>query len=193
MNKLDQDYWDSRYTEQQTGWDIGTVSPPLAQYIDQLSDKSIRILIPGCGNAYEAQYLLDHGFENISVVDISPTLTAKLSERWKDNPRIQVLCTDFFKLNETYDLILEQTFFCAIDPTLREAYAQKTAELLKSGGKLVGILFDRSFPHEGPPFGGNAADYRLLLQKYFSDVQLSPCHNSIEPRQGSEAFLRAKK
>lgn len=47
MNQfLSQEYWNNRYLQHQTGWDIGTVSTPLKEYIDQLSDKQISILIP---------------------------------------------------------------------------------------------------------------------------------------------------
>lgn len=193
MKDLDQDYWDSRYKTQQTGWDMGTVSPPLAAYIDQLSDKNISILIPGCGNAYEAQYLLDKGFQRITLIDISPSLCEELAERWKGENRIQVVCADFFKMEGCYDLILEQTFFCAIHPDQRDAYVAKTQALLSTGGKLVGVLFDRSFAHEGPPFGGDAAEYLQRFKQVYSQVDIEPCYNSIGPRQGSEVFIRAKK
>lgn len=49
---LDAHYWNERYQNSATGWDIGAVSTPLKEYIDQLDSKEIRILIPGCGNAY---------------------------------------------------------------------------------------------------------------------------------------------
>ena len=43
-------YWEERYQKQDTGWDIGTISTPLKEYIDQLTDKKCRILLPGAGN-----------------------------------------------------------------------------------------------------------------------------------------------
>ena len=49
--KEEQSYWTKRYQEESTGWDIGYPSTPLKEYIDQLEDKSISILIPGAGNA----------------------------------------------------------------------------------------------------------------------------------------------
>ena len=49
----------------QLGWDLGEVSPPIKSYIDTLEDKNIRILIPGCGNTYEAEYLLEQGFTKL--------------------------------------------------------------------------------------------------------------------------------
>lgn len=77
-NNLDGEYWDARYKTEETGWDMGQVSPPLKKYIDQLSDKKIKILIPGCGNTYEAEYLLSNGFTDVNVIDIAPTLVDKL-------------------------------------------------------------------------------------------------------------------
>ena len=51
---LDRAYWNNRYKEKRTGWDIGYASTPLVKYFKRLTDKVTRILIPGCGNAYEA-------------------------------------------------------------------------------------------------------------------------------------------
>ena len=51
--ELGQDYWNNQYSSNTTGWDLGQVSPPIKEYIDQLSNKEYRILIPGCGNTYE--------------------------------------------------------------------------------------------------------------------------------------------
>ena len=55
--KFDKKYWQDKYINQHTGWDIGYISTPIKEYIDQLSDKSLKILIPGAGNAHEAAYL----------------------------------------------------------------------------------------------------------------------------------------
>ena len=52
---LDEAYWNSQYNANTTGWDLGQVSPPLKAYIDQLTNKNLRILIPGCGNTYVMQ------------------------------------------------------------------------------------------------------------------------------------------
>jgi len=79
---LDQDYWDAQYKANTTGWDLGLVSPPIKAYIDTLKDKDIAILIPGCGNTYEAAYLLEQGFTNITVIDIAPTLVKIIEEKF---------------------------------------------------------------------------------------------------------------
>lgn len=193
-NELGKDYWDKRYQQNETGWDIGAVSSPLKEYFDQLNNKSISILIPGCGNAYEAAYLLQNGFSNVTLVDISPVVTAQVSAQLEKyvGKQLRVITGDFFELDQTFDLIIEQTFFCALDPTLREKYVVKMKTLLKPGGKLVGVLFDRIFDG-GPPFGGNAAAYQKLFSPHFGQVMITPCYNSIPPRAGSEVFIKAAK
>ena len=80
---LNDQYWSERYEKSQTGWDVGNVSPSLKEYFDQLTDKSVAILIPGCGNAYEAEYLLQQGFTDITLIDISGVLVQNLQEKLK--------------------------------------------------------------------------------------------------------------
>ncbi|MFN3939736.1 MAG: SAM-dependent methyltransferase, partial [Chitinophagales bacterium] len=48
---LDAHFWNQRYVNQATGWDLGQVSPPLQIFFEQMQNKDVRILIPGCGNA----------------------------------------------------------------------------------------------------------------------------------------------
>ena len=67
----EQAFWTNRYQENRTGWDIGYPSTPLKEYFDQLDNKALKILIPGAGNAYEAEYLWQQGFKNVHVLDIS--------------------------------------------------------------------------------------------------------------------------
>ena len=82
--ELDKNYWDNRYKEGQTGWDLGEVSPALKAYIDQIEKKDLKILIPGGGNAYELAYLHQKGFHNSYLIDLSPTA---LSNFKKNNPK----------------------------------------------------------------------------------------------------------
>jgi SAM-dependent methyltransferase len=193
---LNAHYWDDRYQQHQTGWDMRHVSPPLAAYFRQLTDKTITILIPGCGNAYEAADLLDNGFSSITLIDISEVLVARLRATFASRPHSAptLITGDFFDLPDTgkYDLIVEQTFFCALAPSLRDNYVQKMYNLLRPGGKLIGLLFDRDFTG-GPPFGGHREEYLRLFEKKFRIKTLEPCYNSIPPRAGSELFFIAEK
>ncbi len=191
--ELGQNYWDNQYKTETTGWDMGEVSPPLKTYIDQLKDKNVRILIPGCGNTYEAEYLLLKGFTNITLIDIAPTLVDKLKEKFKNNKHIKIMLADFFEHQGEYDLILEQTFFCAIDPSLRTAYRDNMYSLLSKGGKLAGVLFNKQFEKEGPPFGGNKESYEKMFQDYFEFIAFETCTNSHPKRKNAELFIIFKK
>ncbi len=188
---LDASYWSNRYKQQQTGWDIGYSSTPLQQFMNGITDKGISILIPGCGNAYEAEYLLKEKFTDITLLDISPVLTAELKKKFNEQ-LINIITGDFFEHEGQYDLILEQTFFCALHPSQRESYIKQMHQLLKPGGRLAGVLFNKSF-EGGPPFGGSKEEYEQLFSKYFSIKKMEPCYNSIEPRSGTELFFILEK
>ncbi len=190
---LGETYWDNQYNANATGWDMGEVSLPLKEYIDQLTNKKLRVLIPGCGNSYEAAYLLQQGFTDISVIDIAPTLVNNLKEKFASNPNIKIILGDFFELKGEYDLIFEQTFFCALNPTLRKEYAAKMKELLAANGKLVGVLFDREFEQHGPPFGGCKYQYEPLFEKDFDFKTFELCNNSFVKRTGAELFINLVK
>jgi SAM-dependent methyltransferase len=210
----DERFWNDRYLQGQTEWDMRQVSPPLQAYFDQLPDKNIAILIPGCGNGYEAGYLLEKGFTNITLLDISPVLVDRLREKLPSSPALKLITADFFDHQGQYDLIVEQTFFCALDPVKRPDYVEQMHRLLKPGGRLAGLLFDREFtshaasgnavpggPHDEPevrrpkvnhpPYGGHRDEYQKLLEKRFRIKTLAPCYNSIKPRAGTELFLIA--
>lgn len=191
MNEfLSADYWNERYLNNASHWDLGVVSPPLKTYIDQLADKNSSILIPGAGNSYEAVYLMEQGFTNITVIDIAPSVIQVLQEKYPNQKSIQFIETDFFKWEGKYDLIIEQTFFCALDPVLRNNYVKHMASLLKQNGKLVGLLFNRAF-EGGPPFGGDRDSYLQLFSSHFNFQTLTPCHNSVAPRANTELFFIA--
>ena len=187
---LNDEFWSGKYATQQAIWNIGYASPPLTEYIDQLTDKDIRILIPGCGNAYEAAYLLEKGFTHVTLLDISTELVNRLQERFKGQP-ISIIHGDFFQHQQQYDLILEQTFLSALDPSQRKDYVTRLSELLLPGATLAGVVFNKEF-NGGPPFGGNRTIYQELfeLKLYIKTMEL--CYNSIEERKGDELFIILK-
>lgn len=190
MNRLNSKYWTDRYKEGNTGWDIGEASQPLIEFCNGLSrDKSI--LIPGAGNAYEWEMLKEKGFKNVRILDVSPFPINSLRYRYP-NYESDFILGDFFDHSGKYDVILEQTFFCALDPALRTAYAEKMEELLNKDGVLAGVLFNKQFQHQGPPFGGTEIEYRSHFEKALDIVKMEDCYNSITPRSGSELFFIAR-
>lgn len=189
MVKFDEKYWTTRWQTADTGWDVGYASTPLKKYITQLTNKKMKILVPGAGNAYEGILLHELGFSSTHIVDISAEPLEKIAKNHKKIPAPCLLHADFFELQGSYDLILEQTFFCAIDPSLRRKYFEKCHSLLKPGGKLVGVLFNDTLNTDHPPFGGKAEEYKALFEDLFDIHVYEPCYNSIKPRDGREWFM----
>lgn len=188
-NQLNSDYWENRYQTNQTGWDAGTITTPLKNYIDQIADKNIKILIPGAGNAHELDYFLSKGFKNIFVVDFAETPLQNIRKRIPHFPEKQLIHSNFFELEGKFDLILEQTFFCALAPELRQRYATKMHSLLSEKGKLFGLLFDFPLTEEGPPFGGSKEEYLNLFSEDFNIKTMEASYNSIKPREARELFF----
>ncbi|MGH1336789.1 MAG: methyltransferase domain-containing protein [Aureispira sp.] len=193
---LNKNYWQDRYIDERTGWDTGQITPPLKKYMDAVTNKSAKILIPGCGKGHEASYLHEQGFTQVYVCDWAASPLEALANRCPDFPKEHLIQGDFFALDlKDFDYMIEQTFFCAIDPSLRPKYAQKTADLLQSGGQIIGVMFNKHLQAKppGPPFKGSKEEYIGYFEPYFSSIKMEACYNSIPPRAGSELFVQLQK
>ena len=190
MHNLTEEYWNNRYLSDDFSWDLGEASLPLKKYIEQLDNKDIMILIPGAGNAYEAEFLFNNGFKNIYVLDFAKIPLQNIKQRIPNFPSEQLIQQDFFEHQGQYDLIIEQTFFCAVNPSLRKKYVQHMKQLLKPNGKLVGLLFNDVLNIDKPPFGGNKIEYESLFSPMFDIKIMETAYNSIKPRAGRELFVK---
>lgn len=193
MTVFDKKYWSDRYQIGQTQWDAGAITTPLQVYFNRLINKGLRILIPGGGNGYEAAYLHELGFREVYLVDISPIPLQHFARKHPSFPKEHLLEEDFFALKGSFDLMIEQTFFCALHPGQRPDYAQKAAELLVPGGRLAGLLFNAPLYDSHPPFGGKREEYLSYFQPYFHIHKMEPCYNSIKPREGSELWIELER
>jgi SAM-dependent methyltransferase len=187
--KLNRTYWEERYKKEEIGWDCGAITTPLKEYIDQLTNTALKILIPGAGNGYEFEYLIQKGFTNVYVVDYAPTPIQNLKEKLPQVAEEHFIQRDFFEIENQFDLIIEQTFFCALDVELRTKYVEKMHSLLRPNGKLTGLLFQFPLTEVGPPFGGSFEEYQQLFINDFHLKKMETAYNSIKPRKGNELFF----
>ncbi len=192
-NRFTANYWTEKYKKKEIGWDVGEATTPFVELFKSLQDKDVKILIPGCGSGYEGELLFNLGFKNITLLDASVEAKTLFLQRVPSFPKEQFIIGDFFTVSEQFDLILEQTFFCALEPSLREDYATKMHDLLVPGGELIGLLFTFPLTEKGPPFGGSKQEYLTLFSKHFTIDTMEPCYNSISPRMGNELFICLKK
>ncbi len=186
---FDAQYWQNRYLNNETGWDVKEITKPLKDYVDQINNKDLSILIPGAGNGYEYEYLIQNGFSNVTVIDIAEQPLINIKNRVENYTDENLICDDFFNHTKKYDLIIEQTFFCALNPSLRNKYAEKMNELLQPKGKIIGLLFQFPLTEDGPPFGGSESEYIKLFSDNFKIKTLETAYNSIKPREGRELFF----
>lgn len=189
---MEKSYWNIRYLNEDTPWTLNTHNNAIVNYfLDK--DRYSNILIPGAGFSLEAQALLALGFKNITICDISEIVISKLKSDKELSSEIQFIQGDFFELEGQYDYIIEQTFFCAINPELREQYVTKMYDLLRPGGRLMGVLFNIYFEHAGPPFGGSEKEYKNLFSNRLNIINMEICQDSVSPRLGNELFFECSK
>ncbi|MFC2114632.1 SAM-dependent methyltransferase [Bacteroidota bacterium] len=183
-------YWDKAYSSgEKIGWDIGFPATPVKEYIDQLTDKNLKILVPGAGNGYEVEYLFSNGFNHVYYMDYASTAINSFKKRVPSFPESHIIMDDFFTHKGSYNLIIEHTFFSSLLRIQRMDYVKKVKELLMENGKLMGLLFNHEFDGEHPPFGGSNEEYASLFRSCFNFLHFDTAYNSIKPRSGREIFL----
>lgn len=182
-----------KYSRGSSGWDAGNITTPLKDYFDQISHKDIKILVPGAGNAWEVEYLHNNGFTNVYLLDFAEESIKNFKKRCPSFPDERILHLDFWKHNEKYDLIVEQTFCSSFHPSTREKFFNQISKLLNKGGKYMGILFNHEFNYDGPPFGGYIEEYKKLMETDFDFLHFKTAHNSIKPRKSRELFFLVRK
>eukprot|EP00277_Geminigera_cryophila_P009742 CAMPEP_0179406744 /NCGR_PEP_ID=MMETSP0799-20121207/1085_1 /TAXON_ID=46947 /ORGANISM="Geminigera cryophila, Strain CCMP2564" /LENGTH=216 /DNA_ID=CAMNT_0021177883 /DNA_START=36 /DNA_END=683 /DNA_ORIENTATION=- len=152
-------------------FDVAGVSRPLAAELlrrNHAERAGMSALVPGCGRAYDALALADHGFESVTAIDLSPAActAAEAEIGGKSASSVRVLCGDFFELdgNIKYDLIWDNTFLCAIEPEARERWAQQMRSLIAPTGELITCVFPIGEREGGPPYALSVPLVRALLE-----------------------------
>lgn len=189
-------FWDKRYVENSSGWDLKTPTPVFMSLIesgDFMSPGSL--FIPGCGKGYDAVYAAERGY-SVTAVDFSEQalLFARQLAAAK-HQEINFLSDDIFNLDETvkYDYIFEYVTYCAINPLRRTEYAGKLSSLLKKGGKLIALLFPVDGREGGPPYNVDVAETYSIFSAYLTLIYSSKVIDSVKPRKGREVLQIYKK
>ena len=180
------DFWESRYRDNLIPWDAGKVPAALQEYARNLPPGA-RVLIPGCGSAYEAAFLSDKGFD-VLAIDFSPAAVEAARKNLADFGAI-VRLADFFEFDygKAYDVIYERAFLCALPPRMWPQFAPRTAHLLRPGGELAGFFFFQTTAR-GPPFGTSPDALHALLDSGFELVEDKAVTDSIPVFQGAERW-----
>lgn len=180
------EFWETRYLDNVTPWDAGKV-PEALRTQETLWPRGARVLIPGCGSAYEAGWLADLGFE-VLAIDFSEAAVHRARQVLGKRAGI-VRQADFFQFDAEapFDILYERAFLCALPPKVWPQYPDRCAQLLKPGGMIAGFFFFAETPR-GPPFGTTPAALQALMQPRFERIADEPAADSIEVFRGKERW-----
>lgn len=188
--------WERRYQEGTTRWDLGQPAPAFQALLQNSPPQPGKAVALGAGRGHDALWFAQHGFA-VTAVDFAPSAIQALDQiSQAAGLSMTLLQRDIFDLVPDlagqFDYVIEHTCFCAIDPSLRSAYAQLAAALLAPGGELLAVFFTHS-RGGGPPFGSTVAEIREVFGPYFDEISLEPVANSIPSRRGEEHFGRLRR
>lgn len=189
-------FWDERFAAGFTPWDAAGCPPAFTRWLATLgAGAARRVLVPGCGAAYEVAALDDAGFA-VTAIDYAPQAVAAARAVLGEPLSARTLQqADFFAdaawSAAPFDLIYERAFMAALPPSQWPRWAARCAELLRPGGALSGLfVIDADAPRaavdaqapraaptparRGPPFCTTAAELDALLGAHFARGALQP-------------------
>ncbi|MGH7954262.1 MAG: methyltransferase domain-containing protein [Limisphaerales bacterium] len=178
------EFWDIRYASGKIPWDFHGVPTSLNSFLKMSSPANV--LIPGCGTGYEVRAFHQAGWK-VTAIDFSPVAIEQARIHLGELVRFVVL-GDFFKHDfgaRRFDMIYERTFLCALPPDSWLAYVNRTAQLLRPGGRLTGI-FLYGEESEPPPFPLTKAKAQELFGDKFSLLRSDLVEDSLPLFVGKE-------
>ncbi|HZZ10805.1 MAG TPA: methyltransferase domain-containing protein [Paraburkholderia sp.] len=180
-------FWDERFERRFMPWDQAGVPAAFQAFAGRHSGAAV--LIPGCGSAYEARWLAEHG-NPVRAIDFSPAAVAAALEQVGGEHAALIEQADFFTYEPPFEpaWVYERAFLCALPLARRVDYARRMAELLPAGALLAGFYFIGVTP-KGPPFGIERAELDALLSPYFELIDDEAVSDSISVFDGRERWL----
>jgi methyl halide transferase len=196
-NVNDAEYWENIYLNNDTGWDLGIPTPVFEKISSEITTGKVIIL--GCGRGYDAVMFAKKGFE-VTAVDFSPSAINYLKNIADcQSILVNTIQEDIFFLKEKFkgyfDYVIEQTCFCAIDPTRRVEYEALVKTILNDNGKLIGLWYPigKLLSEGGPPWGISVSEIKSTFKKGWSVVKENYPKLSIEKRKNKEKLIIFKK
>ncbi len=190
-------FWEDIYLADDAGWDLGGITPAIESIADTITPGKVCIL--GCGRGYDAVMFAKKGFK-VTAVDFAPSAIKSVKGlALEANVIVRAIQDDIFSLtpeySNTFDTIIEQTCFCAINPNRRLEYVRLVKALLKQGGKLIGLWFplDKTLKEGGPPYGTTVEEVKSIFNHGWIIKREEFPHLSIPSRKGREKLIIFKK
>jgi len=191
-------FWNQRYLDSNTKWDLGHPTPILTYYLEN-NKISGKACVLGCGNGHDVIELSRYDID-VYAVDFATEAIKNLRKKLTQIQRVELIEEDIFNLPHLYsnyfDFVYEYTCYCAIDPNRRVEYFDMAYKVLRVGGLLFGIFIplDKDIGNEeGPPFGVSIQEVMKLAHNKFKVIENTFSDYSIEPRVGREKLIILEK
>ncbi|GKU92307.1 hypothetical protein SLEP1_g6054 [Rubroshorea leprosula] len=190
--------WEKSWEEGATPWDLGQPTPVMVHLHQTGALPKGRALVPGCGSGYDvvAMACPERYVVGLDISETAIRTAVELSSSLPNADYFTFLKADFFTWQPTnlFDLIFDYTFFCAIEPDMRSAWAQRISDLLKPDGELITLMFPIGDHVGGPPYKVSVSDYEEVLHPFgFKAISIVNNELAIKPRKGKEMLGRWKK
>ncbi|KAJ4959321.1 hypothetical protein NE237_026432 [Protea cynaroides] len=190
--------WEKCWEQGLTPWDLKQPTPVILHLQQTDALPRGRALVPGCGTGYDVVAIASPD-RYVVGLEISSHAVKKAKELFSSSPNANYftfLMADFFtwKPTELFDLVYDYTFFCAIEPSMRPAWASRIQDYLKPDGELITLMFPISDHVGGPPYKVSVADYEEVLHPMgFKAISIVDNELAIGPRKGREKLGRWKR
>ena len=187
------DFWEEIYQAGRAGWDLGGPTPALHRLLESGEIPPGRLIVLGAGRGHDARDFARHGF-TVTAVDFAADAVAAMRELADTAAPTEIVQADIFnlpaELDHAFDVVLEYTCFCAINPARRGEYADVVARLIKPGGTYVALLFPLDQHKGGPPFAVSIDEALALFRKRkFRLRRREIPDDSVWQRRGLEELL----
>lgn len=187
----DSQLWSQRYITHETGWDMGAPSPSLLWAVDKLKLPKMRVAVLGCGLGHDAHFMASKG-HMVTGFDFSAEAIQSAEALYPSQTNLKWVCKDVFEMSEefknSFDLVLEHTCFCAVDPERRKELVKVWKNILSDEGQVLGIFFVMPKTY-GPPYGATEQEIHDLLVKEFRFNLWTRSRASHPKRLGRELIV----
>jgi len=187
--------WSHIYQTEEPRWDLGAPHPAFVNILPQIKLPKSRIAVLGCGRGHDAAFLAEAG-HFVTAFDFSEEALTAAREKYSNIKNLNFVQADAFKLPEKYigafDVVVEHTFYCAVDPDRRDEVMNVWRKLLIPNGFVLGIFFVM-FKRMGPPWGGTEWELRRRFDKYFRFLYWTRWHHSPGSREHREIAIYMQK
>lgn len=175
LNSSSPAYWEERYRAGDHPWDKGQGHPALEDWLageHALEGKACgwKVAVPGCGLGSDVR-LLAGVFDQVLGLDAAPSATEQARKIPREGGETYETGSIFeppLPWRGEFDLVVEHTLLCAIQPEDRPRYRDGVLSLLKPTGFYLAVFY-RDPEHEppGPPFGITASEIEQLFHPHF--------------------------